>query len=296
VTVDQPAALSTPEPGTWAVTSQDQWQGEPPAKAQPSPPAPEEPPPVQRGQFMQFLPASGDQSWPAVRVPPTAPASQQPDVPTEQRPVPGRAWRSDPGMAGAAQPGKIEPAARVARLSAIDEMRSTAASARPVPDEDERWEEDALAQEEDRDFLAVLSTMGFLPAAPAQPGEVSEEKKPQPHQGTEKISVQHTPPRPKGVRGARIQHVDEEARQKQGGSPYDVQQAALSDGPTQAFVFGNPFEGPLPDVFQHDEDLKRSLLEQKQTMQLPLSPHERAQTRAKQPRGDKRSGTDRGRA
>jgi hypothetical protein len=29
----------------------------------------------------------------------------------------------------------------------------------------------------------------------------------------------------------------------------------------QEFVFGNPFEGPLPDVFEHDVDLKRSLVE-----------------------------------
>jgi hypothetical protein len=28
------------------------------------------------------------------------------------------------------------------------------------------------------------------------------------------------------------------------------------------FVYGNPFEGPLPDVFMHDEDLKRSIEEQ----------------------------------
>jgi hypothetical protein len=32
------------------------------------------------------------------------------------------------------------------------------------------------------------------------------------------------------------------------------------------FVYGNPFEGPLPDVFMHDEDLKRSIEEQNVTI------------------------------
>ncbi len=32
--------------------------------------------------------------------------------------------------------------------------------------------------------------------------------------------------------------------------------------PRPEFVFGNPFEGLLPDVFEHDEDLKRSIKEQ----------------------------------
>jgi hypothetical protein len=35
---------------------------------------------------------------------------------------------------------------------------------------------------------------------------------------------------------------------------------AAEDDPV--FVYGNPFEGPLPDVFMHDEDLKRSIEEQ----------------------------------
>ncbi len=245
---------------------------------------------------MHFLSTSGEQSWPAVRVPQTTAGPQQRDVPTEQRPVPDRAESSNPGIASAPQPTKVEPAAKVAKALAVDEARSVASPSRSIHDEDELWEEDALAQQEDSEFLAVLNTMGFLPAMPARPGEVSDEKKPQPRRGPEKIAALHIPPRPKGVRSARIQRVDEDGERKRDSSPYDVQQAALSDESTQVFVFGNPFEGPLPDVFQHDEDLKRSLLEQKQTMQMPLSPHERAQTRAKQPPGDKRSGTDRGRA
>ena len=32
--------------------------------------------------------------------------------------------------------------------------------------------------------------------------------------------------------------------------------------PNPEFLFGNPFEGLLPDVFEHDEDLKRSIKEQ----------------------------------
>jgi hypothetical protein len=36
--------------------------------------------------------------------------------------------------------------------------------------------------------------------------------------------------------------------------------------PGAEFVFGNPFEGLLPDVFEHDEDLKRSVKEQQRTI------------------------------
>jgi hypothetical protein len=32
-------------------------------------------------------------------------------------------------------------------------------------------------------------------------------------------------------------------------------------GPEQLYVFGNPFEGPLPDVFHHDKDLQRVVRE-----------------------------------
>ncbi len=39
-------------------------------------------------------------------------------------------------------------------------------------------------------------------------------------------------------------------------------QERVSDTSEQGFVFGDPFEGPLPDVFQHDEDLRRSVLQQ----------------------------------
>jgi hypothetical protein len=38
------------------------------------------------------------------------------------------------------------------------------------------------------------------------------------------------------------------------------EEQASEDDPV--FVYGNPFEGPLPDVFMHDEDLKRSIEEQ----------------------------------
>jgi len=40
----------------------------------------------------------------------------------------------------------------------------------------------------------------------------------------------------------------------------------------EVFVFGNPFEGALPDVFEHDEDLKRSLLEQSDEGQASPGP------------------------
>lgn len=41
-----------------------------------------------------------------------------------------------------------------------------------------------------------------------------------------------------------------------------AEQKQLAGEEKQEFVFGNPFEGLLPDVFEHDEDLKRSIKEQ----------------------------------
>jgi hypothetical protein len=41
-------------------------------------------------------------------------------------------------------------------------------------------------------------------------------------------------------------------------SPQQDEEEAEDDSP---FVFGNPFDGPLPDVFQYDTDLKRSVME-----------------------------------
>jgi len=41
-----------------------------------------------------------------------------------------------------------------------------------------------------------------------------------------------------------------------------AQPTSLDDDQDEIFVFGNPFDGALPDVFEHDEDLKRSLIEQ----------------------------------
>ncbi len=41
-----------------------------------------------------------------------------------------------------------------------------------------------------------------------------------------------------------------------------LEQMRLADEPEQKFVFGDPFEGPLPDVFEHDADLKRSVDQQ----------------------------------
>jgi hypothetical protein len=41
-----------------------------------------------------------------------------------------------------------------------------------------------------------------------------------------------------------------------------VKQTAPADEKEDVFVFGNPFEGTLPDVFEHDDDLKRSLKEE----------------------------------
>jgi hypothetical protein len=43
--------------------------------------------------------------------------------------------------------------------------------------------------------------------------------------------------------------------EQQGQTPFASEQ-------DQSFVFGNPFDGPLPDVFEHDEDLKRSIAQQ----------------------------------
>ena len=51
------------------------------------------------------------------------------------------------------------------------------------------------------------------------------------------------------------------------------------------FIFGNPFEGPLPDVFHQDSDLRRSILEHTgDVIEAPIE-----QTRAKKKRPKKRS-------
>ena len=51
------------------------------------------------------------------------------------------------------------------------------------------------------------------------------------------------------------------------------------------FVFGNPFEGPLPDVFHHDHDLRKSIMEQTgEEIEAPIE-----QTRPKKKRSRKRS-------
>lgn len=46
------------------------------------------------------------------------------------------------------------------------------------------------------------------------------------------------------------------------------------------FVFGNPFSGPLPEVFHHDEDLKRSIVEQT-GIEMPETPVERKRRRSR---------------
>jgi hypothetical protein len=51
----------------------------------------------------------------------------------------------------------------------------------------------------------------------------------------------------------------QESFQEEAKQPEQQEQPAEEQ--EQLFVFGNPFEGPLPDVFEHDEDLKRSILE-----------------------------------
>jgi len=51
-----------------------------------------------------------------------------------------------------------------------------------------------------------------------------------------------------------------------------AQQKQISGEPIQEFIFGNPFEGLLPDVFEHDEDLKRSVQERHLTMHPRSTP------------------------
>ncbi|HTK08595.1 MAG TPA: hypothetical protein VL485_15615 [Ktedonobacteraceae bacterium] len=46
------------------------------------------------------------------------------------------------------------------------------------------------------------------------------------------------------------------------GPVQQQKQTAPTNKKEDGFVFGNPFEGVLPDVFEHDDDLKRSLKEQ----------------------------------
>lgn len=66
---------------------------------------------------------------------------------------------------------------------------------------------------------------------------------------------------------------EQPAQQEQNASPEEEDDAV--------FVFGNPFEGPLPDVFMEDEDLKRSILEQ----QASLSDDPAARKEGKKPTG-----------
>ncbi len=42
-----------------------------------------------------------------------------------------------------------------------------------------------------------------------------------------------------------------------------------------SFIFGNPFDGPLPDVFEHDEDLKRALQQEKASPKGPKAPEQK---------------------
>jgi hypothetical protein len=43
-------------------------------------------------------------------------------------------------------------------------------------------------------------------------------------------------------------------------------------GNTSEYVFGSPFDGPLPDIFEHDEDLKRAISEQSKRRPQPVAP------------------------
>jgi hypothetical protein len=63
-----------------------------------------------------------------------------------------------------------------------------------------------------------------------------------------------------------------------GGSQSGVDQQSASPSP---FVFGNPFEGPLPEVFEYDTDLKQSLAEFVQ----PPAIHEPPAAQQRKPRG-----------
>jgi hypothetical protein len=51
------------------------------------------------------------------------------------------------------------------------------------------------------------------------------------------------------------------------------------------FVFGNPFEGPLPDVFMEDEDLKRSVMEQQAGLSEDTSPQRAVKKPGQKPTG-----------
>lgn len=64
--------------------------------------------------------------------------------------------------------------------------------------------------------------------------------------------------------------------------PTEVEEEDEEDDP---FIFGNPFEGPLPDVFHQDSDLRQSILEHTgDVIEAPIE-----QTRAKKKRPKKRS-------
>lgn len=86
-----------------------------------------------------------------------------------------------------------------------------------------------------------------------------------PHEDILSSSLQENPLLPTGDRPEQTPQTPptELVRSEQAVEPTQQgKQPAPANKKEDVFVFGNPFEGALPDVFEHDEDLKRSLKEQ----------------------------------
>jgi hypothetical protein len=58
-------------------------------------------------------------------------------------------------------------------------------------------------------------------------------------------------------------------------SPEKPGQQQVSDEADQLFIYGNPFDGELPEVFYHDEVLKRELKAQLSEQHKPNPPGNR---------------------
>jgi hypothetical protein len=114
----------------------------------------------------------------------------------------------------------------------------------PVYSEQARTHKKQTGQIQLKDSSPVASKAAYsepVVAAPEDPFDVEDEA-------------------PDLVRGEGMQEEDQHGE--------EARLDALSE---QQFVYGNPFEGPLPDVFHHDDDLKRAVLEQKAGGQVARS-------------------------
>jgi hypothetical protein len=135
--------------------------------------------------------------------------------------------------------------------------------------------EEDPAPSEDGDFAAALQNFGFLPHQDSMEMAIHEEVEEQ------SASVERLPAAEPAMNPFDVQEQRVSGENFVLGDPFVVKEQPLSVFATEpylenitgepasaqppsehGFLFGNPFDGPLPDVFQHDEELKQSIAEQ----------------------------------